>query len=406
MPAATQRDPRSIVTPDAFEVSPELVGTPLASPGRRAVALAVDGLVIVFITGLTRSVPLLIGVAAAALFMRAAFKRTPVRGSVFSRAMRLSVGCLGIFIALVTAALWASFGIDFNRDEPARVARSAGEGILTGLEALQELEVAESREEALFAAAGLLDAAAELGLEDDVVGEALAALAPESASWAEEWPAAVDSLLRSRSGSADASDALAEVGSPLEVLSDGEVLGAWLDLSVRDDLDASEQERFDALDARARALVAGDTLAELERRVEALRADARRTERALDEAEERIEAAENRGVFQRLLDFAEDLGFGFGWAAIYMTVILSWWRGQTVGKRLLGIRVVRLDGEPITWWVAFERVGGYAAGVATGLLGFAQVWWDANRQTIHDRIVGTVVIREGADKVLDWESAL
>ncbi|KPJ83522.1 MAG: hypothetical protein AMS19_04110 [Gemmatimonas sp. SG8_23] len=89
-----------------------------------------------------------------------------------------------------------------------------------------------------------------------------------------------------------------------------------------------------------------------------------------------------------------------------MTVLLSWWKGQTVGKRLLGIRVVRLDGDPITWWVAFERVGGYAAGLATGLLGFAQVWWDANRQMIHDRIVGTVVVRDGADKVLDWESAL
>ena len=89
-----------------------------------------------------------------------------------------------------------------------------------------------------------------------------------------------------------------------------------------------------------------------------------------------------------------------------MTVFLSWWNGQTVGKKLMGIRVVRLDGEPITWWVAFERAGGYAAGFATGLLGFAQVWWDANRQGIHDRIVGTVVIVDKAEKVIDWESAL
>jgi uncharacterized RDD family membrane protein YckC len=44
--------------------------------------------------------------------------------------------------------------------------------------------------------------------------------------------------------------------------------------------------------------------------------------------------------------------------------------------------------------------------VATGLLGFAQIWWDSNRQAIHDRIVGTVVVRDGAEKVLDWESAL
>ena len=41
-------------------------------------------------------------------------------------------------------------------------------------------------------------------------------------------------------------------------------------------------------------------------------------------------------------------------------------------------------------------------GFATGLLGFAQIYWDSNRQAIHDRIVGTVVVRDGAKKVRDW----
>jgi uncharacterized RDD family membrane protein YckC len=86
--------------------------------------------------------------------------------------------------------------------------------------------------------------------------------------------------------------------------------------------------------------------------------------------------------------------------------LLSATNGQTLGKRLLGIRVRRLDGQPLNWWVAFERAGGYAAGFATGLLGFAQVYWDANRQCIHDRIVGTVVVRDGAPRVRNWESVL
>ena len=47
-------------------------------------------------------------------------------------------------------------------------------------------------------------------------------------------------------------------------------------------------------------------------------------------------------------------------------------------------QALRLDGQPITWWHAFERTGGYAAGLATGTLGFAQVYWDPNRQAIHD----------------------
>jgi hypothetical protein len=92
----------------------------------------------------------------------------------------------------------------------------------------------------------------------------------------------------------------------------------------------------------------------------------------------------------------DDLGIGIGWAALYFTVFSAWWNGQTPGKKLLGIRVVQLDGTPITLWEAFERYGGYAAGLATGLLGYAQVWWDPNRQAIQDKIAETVVIRASA----------
>ncbi len=56
----------------------------------------------------------------------------------------------------------------------------------------------------------------------------------------------------------------------------------------------------------------------------------------------------------------------------------------------------RLDGTPLTLWTSFERFGGYAAGLATGLLGFAQVFLDPNRQAIQDRIAQTVVIRQRA----------
>jgi uncharacterized RDD family membrane protein YckC len=56
--------------------------------------------------------------------------------------------------------------------------------------------------------------------------------------------------------------------------------------------------------------------------------------------------------------------------------------------------VVRLDGKPIGLWVAFNRFGGYAASIFTGLLGFAEMFWDPNRQALHDRIAATVVTRE------------
>jgi hypothetical protein len=94
---------------------------------------------------------------------------------------------------------------------------------------------------------------------------------------------------------------------------------------------------------------------------------------------------------RRLLD---DIGFGFGWAAVYFSLLTSWWQGQTLGKKLLGLRVVQLNGKPLSVWDSFNRYGGYAAGFATGLLGFAQVLWDANRQAIHDKISFTVVLDE------------
>lgn len=53
------------------------------------------------------------------------------------------------------------------------------------------------------------------------------------------------------------------------------------------------------------------------------------------------------------------------------------------------------QGGRLTWWDAFTRFGGYAASTFTGLLGFLEILWDANRQGLHDRIAGTVVVREG-----------
>lgn len=87
-----------------------------------------------------------------------------------------------------------------------------------------------------------------------------------------------------------------------------------------------------------------------------------------------------------------DLGLGFGWAALYFSVFTAWFGGQTLGKMLLRIKVVKLDGIDLTLWESFERYGGYSAGLATGLLGFIQVIWDANRQAIHDKIAETMVI--------------
>lgn len=156
-----------------------------------------------------------------------------------------------------------------------------------------------------------------------------------------------------------------------------------------------------ALEERLATEFASDSLQALEERIAGLEEEADDARRELAEAEAELEDASSGGLFSWVRALLDDLGLGFGWAALYTTVLLSATNGQTLGKRLLGIRVVRLDGQRINWWVAFERAGGYAAGFATGLLGFAQVYWDANRQGIHDRIVGTVVVRDGVGRIQD-----
>jgi hypothetical protein len=105
-------------------------------------------------------------------------------------------------------------------------------------------------------------------------------------------------------------------------------------------------------------------------------------------------ARENRGLRSFLGVISDDLGLGFGWAAVYFTGFLSMLRGQTPGKRVMGLRVIRLDNKPLGWWISFERFGGYAASFSVGLLGFLQILWDRNRQGLHDKACETVVVRD------------
>lgn len=163
------------------------------------------------------------------------------------------------------------------------------------------------------------------------------------------------------------------------------VFVGWTAMTVLNQLfddDDSAKESADEVIVPAPAV--DPTLSETERELQALR-----------EENERLKA--KRSIFS-VIDFTEklldDIGFGFGWGAVYFSLLPAWWQGQTLGKRLFGLRVVRLNGKPLTVWNCFDRYGGYAAGFATGLLGFAQVFWDANRQAIHDKISFTVVLDE------------
>ena len=82
-----------------------------------------------------------------------------------------------------------------------------------------------------------------------------------------------------------------------------------------------------------------------------------------------------------------------GVPARYFTLLTSF-LGATIGKRLAGVRVRRLDGERLSLVESFERFTGYLH--IPALLGWPvlDLWRDPNRQLPHDRTVHTVVVRE------------
>lgn len=408
------RDPRTIVTPDAFEVSPDLLGFPLAPPRKRLVAMVIDLVIIGIITVVTSSFALVLGVVAAVFFVRAGFKRTEVKGSVFDRAMRLSVGCLGLVIGSVTMVIWAAVGFGGGGDGPdVTVTTPAGEigGTSASFSELLSLgaggfglSTAENAEEAEEAMRVLASTTVGMGLPRSTIREQLLDNVPDEAPWADEAPDMVAAILDEyfESPPPPVTPTPTALTEEIASLSDEDLLLQYAAFLA----DGSDEVRGEALQRRLVEVVAADTLNTLDRRITELEDLSEGFREELMASVARLREATSGGLFTRLRDFVDELGFGFGWASLYLTVMLSWWNGQTPGKKLMRIRVLRLDGEPINWWTAFERGGGYAAGFATGLLGFAQVYWDANRQAIHDHIVGTVVVMDGAEKVGNWEEAL
>ncbi len=103
-------------------------------------------------------------------------------------------------------------------------------------------------------------------------------------------------------------------------------------------------------------------------------------------------AAQPKTVREQAEELSESLASRFGWGIVYFSLLPAWWAGQTLGKRVLGLRVLQLTGQPVTVMTSLKRYGGYAAGLATGGLGFAQVLWDPNRQGLQDKAAHTVVV--------------
>jgi uncharacterized RDD family membrane protein YckC len=343
---------RAFITPDFFSVAPELIGTPLASPTRRALAMAVDGILVAI---LVQAGGVFLGFAAVFVLLRASrpsqktgYVRTSVRF-----ALRASAAIVLFVVALQAWRLGERTISEQRQPEPSvstdpetgdlDLNFPPGEGMavaasVTGLIRADEPdEVAENTRK-------LLESAKRAGATDRQLRGARSELIGLMGDDADSTnTAALDSVLNEVAGQAPAH------------------------LSTTDSLQA----------------VIAD-----------LRHDVNRLDRRGDSLVVALDAArESRGVRTYISGLFDDLGLGFGWAAVYFTAFLAMMHGQTPGKRLLGLRVIRLDGKPLGWWISFERFGGYAASFSVGLLGFFQILWDRNRQGLHDKACETVVVR-------------
>lgn len=88
-----------------------------------------------------------------------------------------------------------------------------------------------------------------------------------------------------------------------------------------------------------------------------------------------------------------------GWVASVAALVLpwayftvSWWlAGQTVGDVILGLVVLRRDGQELSLPHAALRAAGGLALAVVWLIGLLGVVWDDQRRAWHDRVFRTVV---------------
>ena len=96
------------------------------------------------------------------------------------------------------------------------------------------------------------------------------------------------------------------------------------------------------------------------------------------------------------------IGIGIGY--------IVWWlfalgHGQTPGKQIVGIRVIKDNGEPSEWAYTFLRefvvkflLLGFLSQVTLGIAWLVDYFWplwDRSKrvQTLHDKLLGTIVVK-------------
>ncbi|MFK3859383.1 RDD family protein [Pseudoalteromonas rhizosphaerae] len=313
--ALTAAETKEVITPYAFKIDQALLGLPLASPTRRALAMVIDVALIFLAAKISAAV--IAFVAAMAFYKGTAQKYLPTMSTVWRRVLKITAASILFISSLSVLAI----AIDFFEDDTA----------IQGIRIKRETPL--NAEEKQQINTYLMQTAPSQNCAQACQSNALANLVAQVPQLAE-----------------------------IDEFDNAQVARLLLKVMVEADEQTSAPE-----DAP-------------------------------------VKAAPVNSILQWGKGIIQDLGLGFGWAAVYFTLFSLLWRGQTPGKKLCNIRVVALSGEDLSLWDAFGRYGGYGAGFATGLLGFLQVYWDPNRQAIQDKISATVVIKGSINQLINEET--
>lgn len=391
------KETRDIVTPYAFHVAPALFGTPLARPLKRIMAFSVDATIVAILS--QASSLFLAGVAAITFFRAGSRLKQKKRFNAARIGLRL-LGALLLFV-LAAGTLDVIEELIDSADETdqlrtALVDRGPGGAVEVDVDNLNSVE-----------SLALIGLTAKYLLKTSKIDDRIA-----SGSCPQAWPCWREL------GEALAVD-LASLGLSQQ---DAEAIFEQLLEETNDTLTPIERAKLEtvilqtfernktAVNQRLTENLAeqgikfSDPTEQQTPRVDEINPASSRSGELLDklartEPTQKHQAADKPSLIDWVQGLAADLGLGFGWAAVYFSVFTARWRGQTPGKRLLGIRVIKLDGGHLNLWESFGRYGGYGAGFATGLLGFIQIYWDRNRQAIQDKISETLVIDLRREKI-------
>lgn len=363
-----RKENRKVITPYAFEVSPDLFGTPLASPSRRACALLIDLCLVAALSGVTGN--------ALAIFI-AILLWMSSRRILKERGRNYAVILLRVVASLLVLGGFLGFLSDIDSgDKTARVAQKKLVNDDGSMEAQNAIKIAVLSGKYLLQGAQIqekLDAG--------------------------ECPS---TLICWQQMGEDFTTDLVEVEIPENAEKD--VLDTFLELSS-EALSAEEFANFnESVSAAFYAKKAsysphGDGESDINKdafdaSISSLVENAQTATEEADSIEINSERSESEySILNWIEGIIKDLGLGFGWAAAYFTATMAWLKGQTIGKKVLRIKVIKLDGSALNVLESFGRYGGYGAGLATGLMGFLQVFWDPNRQAIQDKISETLVIK-------------